>query len=712
MKHSRALWPIALLCCTLIGLTLPDRAHGIATSATPSATPLPTAKGTPPPVAGTPAPTAQSGPGSFTMTQTLSDNAQGMTIAFDGLAFLTGTLGADSFFPPGKVADFWGFQYLRDNDPSEMGHNTDFLTNASLNMLTVLSSDQKAQLITLAKAQVDSINQYGYKRFVLMTAFRRLLTGNLPTGTTGLDVEAVKTFSTELYHLDGEISYARAQVMGNILANLDTTQRAYLDGMVGKGMTSWPTVTEPVELRPLSQDEKVAVMTYAGDLFSWYAGSIDADVYFCPERQGTYFGSFYMKDAPAVGNPGYSIGTNITADLGNAFLAALTPAQAALVTDLVTSQKPALYEIVDRRKDVSTLLRQFIAGQTPDSATVLSLMDRYGALDGDIIARYATAFAQVGQSLSADQQAQLVKMRTDLLSTLAYPTGAYLFAQAIPLPSVISTDFLFTAISTPTVTTTPVPTVTTSVPTASGTPMPPTRTGTPLPTASGTPLPPTRTGTPLPTASGTPLPSITTTSVPTASGTPLPPTRTGTPLPTASGTPLPSVTTTSVPTASGTPMPTPTTSNLPTTVSVEVSAPINPSQAVTAPMNTSAGMVQITLNDLRSSGVITTQVSTTVPSYAPNTFTLLGTNYEISTSGLAFGQATLQFPYRDSDIAAAGVAEDSLRLLHFENGQWKDVTTNLDTTANIITGVTGSFSPFVLGVQNAQYQVFIPLIAR
>ncbi|MCX6068570.1 MAG: hypothetical protein NT121_22960, partial [Chloroflexi bacterium] len=67
------------------------------------------------------------GPGSFTMDQTLSDKAQEMTIAFDGLAFLTGNLGSDSFFPPGKVADFWGFQYLRDNDPSGMGHNTDFL---------------------------------------------------------------------------------------------------------------------------------------------------------------------------------------------------------------------------------------------------------------------------------------------------------------------------------------------------------------------------------------------------------------------------------------------------------------------------------------------------------------------------------------------------------------------------------------------------------
>ncbi len=52
----------------------------------------------------------------FTIGQTLSDGAQRNTSAFDALAFLTGLLGADSFFPPGKVADFWGFKYLRDND--------------------------------------------------------------------------------------------------------------------------------------------------------------------------------------------------------------------------------------------------------------------------------------------------------------------------------------------------------------------------------------------------------------------------------------------------------------------------------------------------------------------------------------------------------------------------------------------------------------------
>ncbi len=385
--------------------------------------------------------------GTFTIADTLSDQAQLTTIAFDGLAFLTGSLGADSFFPPGKVADYWGFQYLRDNDPSELGHNTDFLTKASLNLLYVLTSNQRAQLIALANSQVTAINNYAYKRFVLIKAFRRLLENDLPTGTTGLSKTAVKAYSAELYRLDGQISYERAVVMGSILKALDTTQRAYLDAMVGQGMSSWPTVSEPAELQGLEHDVKVAVMTYAGDVFSWYAGSIEADVYFCPERQGTYFGSFYMKDAPAVGNPDYTIDSNLTANMGNAFLAALTTTQAQLVTSLVDLQKPSLYAIVERRRDIATQLRKFIAGEAASNATVLSLSTTYGELDGEIVYYLATNFAKVNQTLSAAQRTQLVALRFQVLGTLA-PTGAYLYAEPISIPTIANTDFLFSSTTT------------------------------------------------------------------------------------------------------------------------------------------------------------------------------------------------------------------------------------------------------------------------
>jgi hypothetical protein len=382
------------------------------------------------------------GPG-YTIEQAISDRAQENTIAFDALGFLTGSLGADSFFPPGKVADFWGFQYLRDNDPSEMGHNTDFLTRASIDMLAVLTASQRQQLITLASSQVPTIQEYGYRRFVLMQAFRRLLEGDLPSGTSGLDEAAVKAYSASLYELDGRISLERAQVMGSLLAALTTTQRATLDSMVGTGMTSWPDAEEPPELAGLGRDEKEAVMTYAGDMFSWYAGSIEADSYFCPERHGTYFGSFYLKDAPAVGNPGYSIGTTITGDLGATLLAKLDATQAGIITGLVDAQRPSLLQIVDTRRAISTELREALTGGSPSSTTVGTLMTTYGELDGSIAYDYATAFAKVGQTLTAGQRVELEALRAQLLGDLAAPSGAYLFSQPIPMPTIPSTDFLF-----------------------------------------------------------------------------------------------------------------------------------------------------------------------------------------------------------------------------------------------------------------------------
>eukprot|EP01083_Nonionella_stella_P300078 1022569_1 len=60
---------------------------------------------------------------SLTMEKTISDGAQLHTLAFDCLAFLTGNTCADSFIPPGKVADYFGFQHYRGITPNGMGHN-------------------------------------------------------------------------------------------------------------------------------------------------------------------------------------------------------------------------------------------------------------------------------------------------------------------------------------------------------------------------------------------------------------------------------------------------------------------------------------------------------------------------------------------------------------------------------------------------------------
>ncbi len=389
-------------------------------------------------------PTSAATPGDqYTIAQTLSDEAQRNTIAFDGLAFLTGCLGAQSFLPPGKVADFSGFQYLRDNDPTNLGHNTSFVTIVAYNVLHILSPTQIDMMVQSAQVQVGLINQYAYQRFPLMKAFRRLQEGDLPAGCTGLSRSEVMAFSAELYRIDGQISYNRAKLMGTVLSSLDIYQRTALAQLKAlNGVGNWnSTLSDPLQGMGLTHDVQVAVMTYASEMYSWCAGSVEADVYFCPERQGTYFGSFYLKDWPAMGNPNYTIDEQLTARAGSTFLSTLSDTQRALVTGLVELQRADLNGIVSMRREISQQLRLFLAGSAADSANVIALSEQYGQLDGEIAYYYATRFSQVGQSLDSSQQARL----STLADSLGYttPPGAFLYSQPIAMPSIINTDFLF-----------------------------------------------------------------------------------------------------------------------------------------------------------------------------------------------------------------------------------------------------------------------------
>ena len=84
-----------------------------------------------------------------------------------------------------------------------------------------------------------------------------------------------------------------------------------------------------------------------------------------------------------------------------------------------------------------------MTGSSADRATVLNLMEQYGAYDGEIIYNMAMHFAQVSQSLSPTQQTELDSMRVELLGDQSHPQGAYLYSQTIPMPEIPNTDFLF-----------------------------------------------------------------------------------------------------------------------------------------------------------------------------------------------------------------------------------------------------------------------------
>lgn len=376
----------------------------------------------------------------YTLEQAMSENAQLSTIAFSGLAFITGSSGADTFMPPGKVADFFGFQYMRDVDTAGYGHNTTFLSRVANNVLYILNDSQKAKLVALAQEQAPLYNNFAYNRFPLMNAFRRSLEGDIPSGSSGLDISAVADYTGSLYKIDAELSYNRARVVGEIISSFSDEQKSYLAKMQFNNYNSWPAVEEDETLkRSMTNTEFVAVMTYASELFSWYKGSLEADVYFCPERHGTYFGGFYMKDYPAMNNPDYFISTAITGDSGKEFLATLNTEQRALITGIIAEQSAALAEIAEIRTTVSTELRKAMTGGAVDQGKVYTLIQRYGELDGQMSALYASRFSQVNKTLSDSQRATLVKLR----NLTVIPNGAYRFSTPVAMPEIPNTDFLF-----------------------------------------------------------------------------------------------------------------------------------------------------------------------------------------------------------------------------------------------------------------------------
>jgi probable HAF family extracellular repeat protein len=73
------------------------------------------------------------------------------------------------------------------------------------------------------------------------------------------------------------------------------------------------------------------------------------------------------------------------------------------------------------------------------------------------------------------------------------------------------------------------------------------------------------------------------------------------------------------------------------------------------------------------------------------------TYYNVETTATFNGSVTLCFNYSGTSYGN----ENILKLLHYENGAWFDVTTSLDIATNTICGSVSSLSPFLVAEENA-----------
>ncbi|MCU0857764.1 MAG: Spy/CpxP family protein refolding chaperone, partial [Pontiellaceae bacterium] len=180
----------------------------------------------------------------YTIEQAVSDRAQLHTIAFSGLAFITGDFGASTFIPPGKVCDYFGFQYMRDIDAAQKGHNPMFLNRVAGNVLHILNDDQKKLFSDLAAEQALQLEELARMRLPMIKAFCQHLNGQ-----PGLSKEATVQYTAKIFEKDMELSIRRAEVMAQVYNSLDADQKAYLANMKFGDFNTWPALDERDKLK-------------------------------------------------------------------------------------------------------------------------------------------------------------------------------------------------------------------------------------------------------------------------------------------------------------------------------------------------------------------------------------------------------------------------------------------------------------------------------
>lgn len=104
--------------------------------------------------------------------------------------------------------------------------------------------------------------------------------------------------------------------------------------------------------------------------------------------------------------------------------------------------------------------------------------------------------------------------------------------------------------------------------------------------------------------------------------------------------------------------------------------------------------IDIEFGDIISGGDTTVTTSTTPVAGPPSGFKFRGHQLNISTDASYTPPIIISIQYNEADVPGN---ESSLKLFHYENGQWENVTISLDTVNNIITGSVNSLSPFILG---------------
>ncbi len=105
--------------------------------------------------------------------------------------------------------------------------------------------------------------------------------------------------------------------------------------------------------------------------------------------------------------------------------------------------------------------------------------------------------------------------------------------------------------------------------------------------------------------------------------------------------------------------------------------------------------VEVTFPEVQTAGMVTlTTTNNPQGGTPPSQYEFIGTYYELVTTAAYSAPVTVKMFYNDADVTGI---ESNLKLFHWDGTAWQDITTNVDTVNNVITGISPTLSPFAIG---------------
>ncbi|MEL7345883.1 MAG: c-type cytochrome [Pseudomonadota bacterium] len=309
------------------------------------------------------------------------------------LTWLTGSSSNNDYISVGRSANFFGFVALRVS-----GNHALSRSDVARDTLSVLSGQQRADLIALLEQQRAPFSATQDARFAMNRALEGLLVGEPIT------MEAFLSLGQAYGAAEAELGRVIAQGLGDVITTLSDAQRVALADIRSAHVSG--TRVAPLGKPPrldLPQEDKQELVNLAARLLSWVTGTPALNDFEVVGKPSQHFGFVSLR---LESNHGVRRGA-----VAGEVLDLLQADQRAVLRAAAIRDAARFGDFLEARARLMRVLETAMDGATLDPAHIPALGAKIGEIEARMTWSQATAMLAIRDSLSDAQSSELLALR-------------------------------------------------------------------------------------------------------------------------------------------------------------------------------------------------------------------------------------------------------------------------------------------------------------